>query len=143
AVIRRQNQDGWETLSIYSASRLGLTPVEKHVTPGVPWFATATQGLGRYASLGGMYSSVAEFIFGDAMAAGKVMALAAFGEPAWDPGRFVGFDEGTFEWPETLPSVVRPVDSTAVTQTAYANLAASVQHALRETLLAVIRHAYR
>jgi carbamoyltransferase len=74
---------GYEAYSIFRAAGGEVVPVWKQLLePAVPGWDR--RGLRPYDSCGTLFESVAHFVFGDTDAAGKVMALAPFGEPAFD-----------------------------------------------------------
>ena len=140
-----------ETISIYDASPAGLTPLEKHAgEPGLAEGDAATP-LGPFASLGLMYQAVAQLTFGSWDAAGKVMGLAPYGAPRFERALF--FD--LLEHPNATRLVFkRGLDGirgrvprlTTWGQSPehddlHRDLAASVQTALEEGLLALVRRA--
>ena len=96
---------GGETNSIYHEAGTTLKALEKHMVAQGRWLSPPPVGASMpgFGSLGGLFSSAAAQIFGDAMDAGKVMGLAPYGKPTIDPGeffeirygRFVLFDEVT------------------------------------------------
>src|ERR1700693_204780 len=88
AVADKSDQGLSETLSMYTARNWRLTPLKKHFVAAEVWLTADAPGMPSYGSLGGMYSAVAEYIFGDAMEAGKVMGLAAFARPSISTDRF-------------------------------------------------------
>ena len=71
-----------ETITIYIANGTEIRCVEKHLGEWMPDLKNLQrdQPMQTFGSLGGMYSSASHQIFGDAMDAGKVMGLAAFGD---------------------------------------------------------------
>src|SRR5882724_9596811 len=73
---RFEVEDGFETVSLYTASDTCVKALEKQMVAHGAWVSTAAEGMLRFGSLGGMYSAVAAQIFGDLMEAGKVMGLA-------------------------------------------------------------------
>jgi len=146
-----------ETVSIYQASPAGLVPLEKHAgvadlvggdladprTPPSPFAAAASLGL--------MYQAVAQLTFGSWDAAGKVMGLAPYGAPRFSRELFFELIERT-----DLTRLVfrRGMDGVAGRlphlepwgrrddhDDLHCDLAASVQAALEEGLLALVRRA--
>src|SRR6185436_14142497 len=79
-VVNGDYDNGWETISLYSASGTQISPLEKHLGSG-HWLTLNDFEMPSFGSLGGMYSAVAQQIFGEPMDAGKVMGLAPYGEP--------------------------------------------------------------
>lgn len=146
-----------ETVSIYDASADGLEPLEKHA--GVPDILGgdladppgALSPFAASASLGLMYQTVAQLTFGSWDAAGKVMGLAPYGVPRF--GRELFFD--LIERPDLTRLVFRrAMDGIAGRlprlgpwgrrddhDDLHCDLAASVQAALEEGLLALVRRA--
>jgi carbamoyltransferase len=89
--------------------------------------------------LGGMYSAVAEQIFGNAMEAGKVMGLAPLGSPEIPVDAFFEIKKGNLHFRDCLPEKFTHNDRWPLREDEYKNLAASVQVALEEALLHLIR----
>ena len=129
---------GWETLSVYEARGRRLAPVVKRWVDGGRWLDRRHGGMPRFGSLGGMYSAVAEQIFGDPMEAGKVMGLAALGRPVFGPEEFFGGRGSALRFRTGVPERFRHDDRWPARQATYADLAASVQAALEVALLGVV-----
>ncbi len=132
-----------ETVSIYTCAG-ALTPVEKHL--GRTGFATATTTrLGPFASLGLAYQQVARLAFGTWDAAGKTMGLAPYGRPRFVREAF--FDiapDGTFDFHDDLAGIAGLIGSPGTypaDAALHADLAASVQAALEDGLLHLVRRA--
>jgi len=134
--------DGWESISIYSAAEDGLTPLHKQMTPGGRWLVPRASGMASFGSLGGMYSAVARQIFGDSMEAGKVMGLAAYGvaDTPIDDFLTVGSD-AILEFHDAVPPRFDHNHRWPELRTEYQNLSASVQAALERALLSLARKA--
>jgi len=129
-----KSEYGSEIISLYFGSGTLLTPLEKHVVDYGAWLTKRETGMPWFASLGGMYSAVAEQIFGNAMEAGKVMGLAPFGSPSISIDKFFEIQKGNFLFSELLPAQFAHNQRWPECEPEYANLAASVQAALEEAL---------
>jgi carbamoyltransferase len=126
---------GSEIISLYAASGTSLVPLEKHPVEYGAWLTSHNGGMPQFASLGGMYSAVAEQIFGDAMEAGKVMGLAPYGSPEIPCDAFFEIKKGNFQFRNLLPERFTHNDRWPLHEDEYKNLAASVQAALEEALI--------
>jgi carbamoyltransferase len=129
---------GWEIISAYEASGSTVRPVAKQLVPAGKWLDQAGEGMPGFGSIGGMYSAVAQQIFGNPMDAGKVMGLAPFGTPSFPPHEFVSVTDGLATFSTALPEQFRHSDRWPRRQREYADLAASVQAALEEAILALV-----
>ena len=76
SVVTQNFDAAWETISLYSGSGAAVTPLEKHLVEHGAWLRMDDTRMPEFGSLGGMFSAVAQQIFGDPMEAGKVMGLA-------------------------------------------------------------------
>ncbi len=126
-----------EIVSTYQLDRSGVQCLEKHLGEWMPEFASLRPGqpMQTFGSLGGMYSSASHQIFGEAMDAGKVMGLAAFGEPSIDPSAFFEIAaDGHFVFKSDVPSKYEKVPHWPDAPEANHNLAASVQVALEQAV---------
>ena len=94
-VLTKRVERGSEMISLYSASGTSLVPLEKHPVEDGAWLTSRAAGMPGFGSLGGMYSAVAEQIFGNAMEAGKVMGLAPYGDPEIPVEDFFEIRNGT------------------------------------------------
>ncbi|MEM7430666.1 MAG: carbamoyltransferase C-terminal domain-containing protein [Pseudomonadota bacterium] len=122
-----------EIMSTYRFDDAGVTCLEKHIGEWMPDFASLRRGqpMQSFGSLGGMYSSASHQIFGEAMDAGKVMGLAAFGQPTIDPNDFFEIaDDGHFVFKPDVPQRYAGVPHWPDGAVANKDLAASVQVAL-------------
>ena len=133
--LTKKVESGSEMISLYAATGTSLVPLEKHPVEYGAWIGTPDTGMPHFASLGGMYSAVAEQIFGDAMEAGKVMGLAPYGSPDIPVDAFFEIKKGNFRFRSQLPERFTHSDRWPLHQEEYKNLAASVQVALEEALL--------
>jgi carbamoyltransferase len=131
---------GSEMISLYAASGTSLTPLEKYPVEYGAWLTKRSTGMPQFASLGGMYSAVAEQIFGNAMEAGKVMGLAPLGSPEIPVDAFFEVKRGNFHFQNCLSERFAHNARWPLRQDEYKNLAASVQVALEEALLFLVRH---
>lgn len=138
-VFTQRVEFGSEMISLYAASGTSLVPVEKHAVEYGDWLAKRSNGMPKFGSLGGMYSAVAEQIFGDAMEAGKVMGLAPYGFPEIPIDAFFEIKKGHFHFRGELTERFTHNDRWPSREEEYKNLAASVQAALEEALLDLTR----
>jgi carbamoyltransferase len=139
-----------EVISIYRASGDELRLIEKHSGEWMPgWTAergapARARSLRRFGSLGGMYSAVAELIFGDPMEAGKVMGLAPYGRATIPASAFYTIDDaGRFHYDDGLCGAYRDLEPWPANQERHAELAASVQAALERAVLELAARARR
>ncbi len=134
-----------EAASIYRVEGGHFTPVEKHVgRTGYPEYAAPTP-LGPFSTLGLMYQQVARFTFGSWDAAGKVMGLAPYGRPIISIDEFLELqDNGVIEFRDDLMGAggsLTGVGRFPAERQTHEDLAASVQVALEEGLLHLVRRA--
>jgi carbamoyltransferase len=127
--------EGRETVSIYRAEKGRLTPLYKEIAPKMDpkW----REGMMPFTSLGVMYQSVAQQIFGHWDAAGKVMALAPLGVAKRSVSEFLAVEDGLHffdvdvrggeRWPQRAGE--------------YTALAAETQRALEVGVLAMVKKA--
>lgn len=135
AVVKREVEDGWEIISLYAASDVTLTPLEKHLVERAEWLGPCGDVMPRFGSLGGMFSSVAHQLFGNAAEAGKVMGLAPYGHAALPAGMFFDISSGgEFVFRDAVPERFRHGARWPQRREEYSGLAASVQSALEEAL---------
>jgi carbamoyltransferase len=134
-VLKRSFDDGWETISLYSGEAIAVMPLEKHVVERGAWLAMHESGMPSFGSLGGMYSAVAQQIFGEPMEAGKVMGLAPYGEPQIPVESFIEICGNGFHYKEIVPSQFRHNQRWPALTSEYECLAASVQAALEAALM--------
>ena len=129
--------NGKETISLYHASQTSLTPLEKHLVANSRWKYELSSGSGMpgFGSLGGLYSAVAQQIFGEPMDAGKVMGLAPYGTPVFPLSDFFDIHDGRFVFHDDVPKRFCHARRWPDLKREYENLAASAQAALEEALL--------
>lgn len=133
--------DGFETISLYSASGISLVALEKHLVERGAWVQqTDGAAMPRFRSLGGMYSAVAEQIFGNRLEAGKVMGLAPYGRTDIPASEFYTIEDGQFIFHDEVPRRFRHRDRWPLRQEEYQNLAASTQAALEEAVMYLVGH---
>lgn len=132
--------DAWETISLYSACGTDVQPLEKHVVERGAWLAMRNCGMPSFGSLGGMFSAVAQQIFGEPMDAGKVMGLAPYGEPQIPASDFFEISEGRFFFKDTVPLQFRHDERWPARASEYEMLACSVQAALETALMYLVGH---
>ena len=132
--------DSWETISLYHASGTTVMPLEKHVVERGAWLVMRDGEMPSFGSLGGMFSATAQQIFGEPAEAGKVMGLAPYGKAAFAAHDFFEIVNRHFHFKETVPQQFRQPQRWPNYQSEYEALAASVQSALEEALLYLVRH---
>jgi carbamoyltransferase len=146
AAILGNPHQGHESISLYVASESSIRPLEKHLVDGGAWLERrlSKSGMQCFGTLGGMYSAVAEQIFGDPLdGAGKVMGLAPYGAATLAPAEFFVLSEGQFRFKETVPRLFESAERWPLRQNDYVDLAASVQQALEEGLLSLAQRLRR
>ena len=136
-------EDGFESISLYSAVETFITPVEKHMVPKGGWITPNKEGMLGFGTFGGLYSASAEQIFGDLMEAGKVMGLAPYGKQEFPRGEFYDLVDGRFVFHDTVTKRFRHRDRWPAHETEYQNLASSVQGALEDAILYLVEHLHR
>lgn len=134
--------DGWEMVSLYKASGTSISPLEKQMTQGSDWNERNGSSMPRFHSLGTIFSSVAEQIFGSRHEAGKVMGLAPYGEPSIPVSDFFDLCDGRFVFHDSVSARFTDNRRWPFDQDAYANLACSAQLALEEALLYLVQRLY-
>jgi len=103
--VKDQVRNGWETISLYRVHGNSISVLEKHLVADGAWLIDRGTSMPLFRSIGGMYSSVASQIFGDAMEAGKVMGLAPYGKStiAWQ--EFFSIEQnGVFRFCDRVPA---------------------------------------
>ncbi|MEX1365730.1 MAG: carbamoyltransferase C-terminal domain-containing protein, partial [Nannocystaceae bacterium] len=129
----------FESTSLYAGRGHELMPLEKNMVPDGQWFRRV-DGFPAFGTLGGMFSAVAEQVFGSPMEAGKVMGLAPYGRPRFADG-LVSCHEGRLDFGGTLPEAARCSERWPAHPSTYQDLAASIQLALEEALLHLVARA--
>ncbi len=127
--------DGWESASMFHARGDAVQPLAQHLVPHGAWLIPQGVGMPRFRSVGGMYSAVAQQIFGDPMEAGKVMGLAPLGRPIFGVDRFFGMHGGRLRFRDHLPDLFDHDRRWPLHRREYQDLAASVQAALEVAVL--------
>ena len=135
AVLLRAVDDGWETISLYAASGINVTPLEKHLVERGNWLRFCGEGMPRFGSLGGLFSAAAHQLFGNAMDAGKVMGLAPYGEPSTPAREFFDICRGEFVYHEGVPERFAGAERWPARAEEYRDLSSSVQAALEGGVL--------
>ncbi len=135
SVVRQNFDAAWETISLYSGSGAAVTPLEKHLVEHGAWLRMDDTRMPEYGSLGGMFSAVAQQIFGDPMEAGKVMGLAPYGEPQIPSSHFFEITNNGFQFKNLVPRQFGFGERWPARADQYKVLAASVQAALEDALL--------
>lgn len=137
---RFPNAERWlEIVSVYQASQNSLEPVIKVFGDWLSKPGNISQS--TYGSLGSMYDVAAVVSFQDPTVAGKVMGLAPYGKPFLDPQQLVSFKDGTFFFPNDIPSEVFQHKPYPEDKTFHQDLAASVQMALEHVVPQVMSFA--
>src|SRR5215813_2143815 len=142
-VVNNGAHDAWETISLYAASGASVTPIEKHLVDQGRWYVPNGHGIPEFGSLGGMYSAVAQQIFGDPMEAGKVMGLAPYGLPEIPTSSFFDIEQDRFLFNSGLASRFEHDERWPARKDEYALLASSVQRALEDGLLYLVQQLRR
>jgi carbamoyltransferase len=143
AAVKKRVRDGWETISLYAASGASVTALEKHLVEDGDWLRNNGQGMPRFGSLGGMFSAVAQQIFGDPMEAGKVMGLAPYGTAEIPSEYFFEVTRGGFVFHDEVLKRFRHDERWPLREDEYKNLASSVQSALEDALFYLLRRLRR
>jgi carbamoyltransferase len=134
---------GHESISSYVASGSSIRPLQKHLVERGAWLErrVSDHGMQCFGSLGGMYSAVAEQIFGDPLdGAGKVMGLAPYGTPTIAVSDFLDLADGQIRFKDTVPRLFECAERWPLREKEYSDLAASVQRALEEGVLYLTKH---
>jgi carbamoyltransferase len=135
--------EGWEMISLYEASGVSLKSLEKHITEGFDWYHTYYgPGMPRFRSLGSIFSSAAEQIFGGPLDAGKVMGLAPYGSPTIAPEEFFEIIDGQFKFHDKVPARFAQEERWPLRAKEYQDLARSAQEALEKAILYLVEHLH-
>lgn len=134
-------REGWEIDSLYYGSGTNIKAIKKHMVPCKRWLVQRESGMPLYHGLGGMYSAVAQQIFGDAMDAGKVMGLAAYGKPTIPVTDFFKIEKDEIIYKDTIPNRFHDNERWPERKEEYRNLAASVQAALETGVMHMVKMA--
>jgi|SoiMethySBSTD1v2_1073268.scaffolds.fasta_scaffold00086_58 carbamoyltransferase len=127
-----------EHVSVYRANRREITLIEKHMSDMSYLGRSGRTGMIPFRSLGHMFSSAALQIFGDYFEAGKVMALAPFGQPTIDVEQLCTYDGRRFTFSNAVPEMFVHDERWPNRREEYGHLAASVQQALESALAQLI-----
>ena len=133
--------DLWEGTTIFGAVGGALTIVERQGVAAGAWLIAQGEGMPRFRSVGGMYSAVAQQIFGDPMEAGKVMGLAPLGTPTHPVDRFFGIEAGRLVFRDGVPAAFREPSRWPLRERESADLASSAQQALEAAVLHLARRS--
>ena len=134
--------DGWETISLYSASGTSILPLEKHAAERGEWLDMRRPGMPTFGSLGGMFSAVAQQIFGNPMDAGKVMGLAPYGETNIPASDFFDISNSQVFFKNNVPQKFLHDERWPHHAREYDNLACSVQAALDVAIMYLVEHLH-
>lgn len=135
--------NGWEHLSLYEAKERSVRIVEKHLTDDQHWLRSNGSGMPLFSSFGAMYSAVAHQVFGNALEAGKVMGLAPYGVPQFNPQDFYIAKHRGFIFRDVVPNRFTHSDRWPCHKKEYEDLAASVQQTLQQAILDLAHRSKR
>jgi carbamoyltransferase len=142
--VTEQVRNGWETISLYRVRGNSVSALEKHLVADGAWLIDRGTSMPLFGSIGGMYSSVATQIFGDAMEAGKVMGLAPYGNSAIDWREFFSIEQnGVFRFYDRVPARFEHDKRWPKLTAEYQDLASSVQTALEIAILHLVEKLYQ
>ena len=141
AVVRGDVASDWESISLYEVRDGQVRALEKQTAAAGKWLGDADGGMRRFGSLGGMYASSAEQVFGDLGKSGHLMGLAPFGRAALAPNRFIRVEDGVIRYLDDVPRLFRGDARWPSCSAAYEDLAASVQATLEQAILSLARRA--
>jgi carbamoyltransferase len=139
-ILNGNSQDSWETISLYHASGTNVVPLEKHAVERGAWLVMHDGEMPSFGSLGGMFSATAQQIFDEPAEAGKVMGLAPYGEAVFPASEFFEIANRRFHFKDTVPRRFTFKEPWPNRKSEYEALAASVQSALEDALLYLVRH---
>jgi carbamoyltransferase len=138
-IVNGDYDNGYETTSLYSASGTQISPLEKHCVDRGHWLTMSDFEMPSFGSLGGMYSAVAQQIFGEPMDAGKVMGLAPYGAPEIRGSDFFSIEANRFNFRDDVPLRFRHNERWPARSGEYQMLASSVQAALEDGLMYLVK----
>ncbi|MBN9615196.1 MAG: hypothetical protein J0G35_06440 [Acidobacteriales bacterium] len=132
-----------ETISMYEAEGIQIRPLLKYAGGWVENLDTGSssnaEGMRSFNSLGDMFSSVSDQIFGANLDAGKVMGLAPYGKPTIPIEEFLVIEDGHLRF-TSLVTQRFPHNQRYPNQLhEYYNLASSVQRALEYAMMYLVR----
>jgi carbamoyltransferase len=134
-VVLQNVKDGWESISMYGASGTTCKPLEKHLIEGLDWLTEDNGRMAKFRSLGTIFSSSADQIFGNGLDAGKVMGLAPYGHPTIPSEEFFEIINGRFVFHDKVPERFQHREQWPFHDKEYRDLACSAQAALEKALL--------
>ncbi|MCG7852562.1 MAG: hypothetical protein MIO92_08575 [Methanosarcinaceae archaeon] len=134
AAVQENVPKGWESISLYFGTGRQVKPLEK-ILSSKCCAAVKKNRMPKFGSLGGLFQAISFQILGQEMEAGKVMGLAALGKPSIPTKEFVRFENGKIKF--TCDACRRFIhnDRWPRCEKLYADLAASAQKVLEESLL--------
>jgi len=135
-------RDGWESVSMYGAQGPTLRALEKHLIEGLDWLTNDDGCMGKFRSLGTIFSASADQIFGHGLDAGKVMGLAPYGKPTIPAEEFFEIVDGRFVFHDKVPARFQHHDRWPLRANEYKDLACSAQAALEGALLYLVNHLH-
>jgi carbamoyltransferase len=136
--IKNKVVDGWESISLYTASGASIMPLEKHLVEVGAWIGRETKRMPKFGTLGGMFSAAALQIFGDIHEAGKVMGLAPYGRLKIPVREFFKIADGQFIFTSEVSKRFRYGERWPSHKEEYQDLARSTQAALEEALIYLV-----
>jgi carbamoyltransferase len=143
SVVQGGLTDGAEIISLYSAAGSSVVPLEKHLVAHGNWLDMRPAGMPFFASLGGIFSSVAQQVFGDPADAGKVMGLAPYGKCTIPSDAFFSICNNEFCFQDVVPKMFGDDARWPAHKDEYSNLACSAQEALEKALVYLARRLRR
>lgn len=120
-----------EIISAYEINPISSAPLFKHFIVD-EWYESSSNRAPRFRSLGGMFSAISKFSFGNAMDAGKVMGLAPYGEPIYSNTELFSYQNEEITFNTHFLEKFKAVDPWPNNQHIHQNIAASAQRALND-----------
>jgi carbamoyltransferase len=142
ATVKDQVTRGSESISLYLVQDRSIVALEKHLVAEGAWLISRGKAMPFFRTIGGMYSAVARQIFGKAMEAGKVMGLAPYGRPTIAREEFFSLENGTFLFHDRVPEQFEHGRRWPDLAPLYEDLASSVQIALEDAVLYLVRRLF-
>jgi carbamoyltransferase len=136
SVVVDHCDDASEHLSLLSACRNTINPLEIHAARN--WIERDISGMWSFFTVGGLFSAVAEQIFGDPSEAGKVMGLAPYGVPRIPVEEFLHFEGNRIRFPNLVQQRFQYKERWPAHKRSYRDLASSAQQALEIALLQTV-----
>jgi carbamoyltransferase len=132
-----------ETISMYDAEGIQIKPLFKYAGGWAGNLDTGTssdgEGMRSFNSLGEMFSSVSDQIFGANLDAGKVMGLAPYGKPTIPVEEFLVIEDGHLRFTSLVTQHFTHNQRYPNQLHEYYNLASSAQRALEYAMMHLVR----